>query len=189
MCPGTLAIVGAAGAAASAGGALFNGIAASQAASYQATVSRNNALIADQNAQRAIAAGQQQAQTQSLKNAETIGGIKTAQAANNIDVNSGSALDVQASQRAKGQLDAETVLQKAQTEAYGYRVNAVSNEAQAGLEEATAEDAPIGAGLSAAGSLAGNSKFTSVFSDSNSGGGTGTFSGNFGSSPTWIGGT
>ena len=128
-------------------GTLYNGIATSQAASYRATVARNNAQIANQNATRAIAAGQQQAANQSLQNAETIGGIKTAQAANGVDVNSGSALDVQVSQRAKGQLDAQTALQKAQVEAYGYRVNAVSDTGQAQLEQATAENAPIGAGI------------------------------------------
>src|SRR5271168_1228287 len=133
------------GAIASAGGALYSGIAASQAASYRATVARNNAQIANQNATRAIAAGQQQAQNRSLQNAAAYGGIKTAQAANNIDVNSGSALDVQASQRAKGQLDAENTLYNSQIQAYGYRINATSDTAQAGLEQATATNAPIGA--------------------------------------------
>ena len=70
----------------------------------------NNALIANQNAQRAIAAGQQQAQNQSLKNAAEFGAIKTGLAANNIDVNSGSAVDLEASQRAKGQLDTQNTL-------------------------------------------------------------------------------
>src|SRR5277367_5015612 len=107
MCIGTL---GAIGALASAGGGLFQGVANSQAASYRATVARNNALIAQGNATRAIAAGQRQAQNQSLQNAAALGAIKTTQAANSVDVNSGSALDVQASQRAKGQLDAETAL-------------------------------------------------------------------------------
>ena len=188
MCPGTLAIVGAAGAAASAGGALYSGIAQSEAASYQATVARNNALIAQGNAQRAIAAGQQQAQTQSLKNAATAGAIKTAQAANGVDVNSGSAVDVQASQRETGQLDTQNTLYNSMIQAYGYRVNATSDTAQAGLEEATAENAPVGAALSATGSLLGNSKFTGGISDTG-GGGIGTFGGNFGSSPTWVGGT
>lgn len=158
MCIGTL---GAIGAAASAAGTLYNGIATSQAASYRATVARNNAAIANANAQRAIAAGQQQAANQSSRNAEQLGGIKTALAANNVDTNSGSALDVQVSQRAKGQLDARTALQKAQVESYGYRVNAVSNEAESQLDQFTATNAPIGASLGAFGSLAGNARFTS----------------------------
>jgi hypothetical protein len=163
MCVGTL---GAIGAIASAGGALYSGIATSQAASYRATVARNNAAIANANATRAIAGGQQQAANQSLQNAAALGAIKTGLAANNIDVNSGSAVDLEASQRAKGQLDAQTTLQKSMVEAYGYRVNATSDTGEAQLEQDTATNAPIGASLASFGSLAGNSKFT-----------------------TWIGGT
>jgi hypothetical protein len=158
MCIGTL---GAIGAIASAGGGLFNGIAASQAASYQSTVARNNAQIANANAQRAIAAGQQQAQTESLKNAAAFGALKTGLAANNIDTNSGSAVDLEASQRAKGQLDDSTALYNAQVQAYGYRTNAVSNEAESQLDQMTATNAPIGAALASFGGLAGNAKFTS----------------------------
>jgi hypothetical protein len=143
------------------GGALFNGIATSQAASYRATVARNNAAIANANATRAIAAGQQQAANQSRQNAAALGAITTGLAAYNVDVNSGSAVDVEASQRAKGQLDAETTLQKSMVEAYGYRVNAVSDTGEAQLDTATAENAPIGAALGAFGDLAANAKFTS----------------------------
>jgi hypothetical protein len=158
MCIGTL---GAIGALASAGGALYGGIATSQAASYRSTVARNNAKIADANATRAIAAGQQQAQNVSRQNAAALGAIKASQAANGIDVNTGSALDLQASQRAKGQLDASTSLYNAQVEAYGYRTNAVSNEAESQLDQMTATNAPIGAAMGAFGSLAGNARFTS----------------------------
>jgi hypothetical protein len=158
MCIGTLGTIGA---IASAGGGLFNGIAASQAASYQSTVARNNAQIANANATRAIAGGQQQAQNQSLQNAAAFGAIKTGLAASNIDVNTGSAVDLQASQRAKGQLDASTTLYNSMVQAYGYRTTAVSDTAEAQLDTATAQNAPIGAALASFGGLAGNAKFTS----------------------------
>jgi hypothetical protein len=158
MCVGTL---GAIGALASAGGALYSGIATSQAASYRATVARNNAAMANANATRAIAAGQQQAQDKSLQNAAALGALTTGLAANGVDVNSGSALDLQASQRAKGQLDASTTLHNSQVQAYGYRTNAVSDEAESQLDQMTATNASIGAGLATFGSLLGNNKFTS----------------------------
>jgi hypothetical protein len=154
-----LPLLPAIGAVASAGGALYQGIAGSQAASYQAQVEKNNAAIADQNAQRAIAAGQQQTAQQSLKNAAQFGAIKTAMAANGVDVNSGSAVDLQASQRAKGQLDAETTMQKAQQEVYGYRVAATSDTAQAQLDEAQSQNDLVGGVLGAAGSLGSSSKY------------------------------
>ncbi len=79
---------------------------------------------------------------------------------NNIDVNSGSAVDLEASQRQKGQLNDETTLYNSMLQTYGYRVNATSDTVEAQLDTATAENAPIGAGLSAFGSLLGNNKFT-----------------------------
>jgi hypothetical protein len=84
-----LAALPAIGAVASAGGALYSGIATSQAANYQSQVAKNNAQIANQNATRAIAAGQQQTATKSLQNAAQFGALKTGLAANNVDVNSG----------------------------------------------------------------------------------------------------
>ena len=51
----SVAALGAFGAIASAGGALFQGVSTSEAASYQAAVERNNAAIANANATRAIA--------------------------------------------------------------------------------------------------------------------------------------
>ena len=151
MCFATLGIIGA---ATSALGALYGGVATSEASSYQAQVSRNNALIANQNAVAATQAGQEQAAQQSLKNAGQLGQIKTAIAANNINVNSGSSVDVLASQREIGQLDTEETLQRAQQQAYGYRVASTSATAQAGLQEEEAQTAPVAAGLTAAGGLA-----------------------------------
>ncbi|MFZ0207638.1 MAG: hypothetical protein WAL59_16325 [Roseiarcus sp.] len=88
-----------------------------------------------------------------MKGAAELGAFRTGLAANNIDVNSGSSVDLEASQRQKGELNDETTLFNSQLQAYGYRVNATSDTAQAQLDEATAENAPVGAGLSAAGGL------------------------------------
>jgi hypothetical protein len=153
MCPGTLAVVGLAGAAASAGGTVLGGIAQGNMSEYQATVAKNNAIIADQNAAYASAAGEAQAQAVSLKGAATAGKIKTAQAANGVDVNTGSAVNVQKSQAETSQLDTETTLNNAELQVHGYRANAMNYTAQAGLDQAEAEEAPIGADLSAAGNL------------------------------------
>lgn len=115
---------------------------------YQAQVANNNATIERQNAAEASAAGQQQAEIAGIKGAAQGGQIKAAQAANGIDVNSGSALDVQTSQKEASQLDAETVLNNANLSAYGYTTQAVNDQAQAGQDQ-------IGAVLGAAGSLVG----------------------------------
>lgn len=153
MCPGTLAIAGLAGGAVSGGGALLGGLAQGNASSYQAAVARNNATIANQNADYAEEAGQAQADATARKGAATGARIKTAQAANNIDVNTGSAKRVQAGQRETAQLDTETVLNNAALTAYGYRSQATGFTAQAGLYGMEAEEAPIGGALNATGDL------------------------------------
>lgn len=153
MCFATLATV--AGAALSAGSTVMGGVASSNAANYQAQVARNNAVIAEQNASAATAAGHVQAQASGMKNAARVAGIKAAQAANGVDVNTGSALDVQASERQVGQHDSETVLHNAMLQAYGYRTQATNYRAEAGLQQSRADSAIPGAVLSAGGTLLG----------------------------------
>lgn len=131
-----------------------------RAANYQAQVSANNQKIAEQNAQYAIASGMRKAEDQSMKNAAEAGMTKAAQGASGIDVNTGSAVDVRASQREIGQLDAETVLSNAQLTAYGYRTQGANYQAQSnlyGMESAAdkegASAAETAGAIGAAGSL------------------------------------
>ena len=145
--------IGLAGAAASAGGALFQGFAQSSAANYSAEVARNNALIEQQRANQATAAGATQAQQASLKSAAQQAQIVGGLAAGGVDVNSGSAEDVRKSQRELGELDTATTEHNALLEAYGYRVAAAGDTAQAGLDTAAAAEAPIGAAIGATGDI------------------------------------
>lgn len=153
---GAASTLGTIGAGISAIGTLGAGIAQGDAASYAAHVAQQNAQIEQQNATRAIAAGQIKAADTSMKGAEQVGAIKAGQAASGIDVNTGSAVDVRAGQREVNQLDSETVLNNSQLQAYGYRTQAASDTSQAALDEATAKEAPIGAALSATGGLLAN---------------------------------
>jgi hypothetical protein len=154
--PALALVAGAVGAGVSAYGTAEAGKATANAANYNAQVARNNATIANQNADYAVAAGEESAATQSRKNAATSGKIKATQAASGVDVNTGSAVGVQESQRETGQLDSETVLNNAELQAYGYRSQATGFQATAGLETEEAEQAPVGADLSAAGGLLGS---------------------------------
>jgi len=127
---------------------------------YQAQVAKNNQQMAEQSAQYALAAGQQNAATTSLRGAAKVGAIKTQQGASGVDVNTGTAVDVQAGERQSAQLDTETVLNNAQRQAYGYRVQGVNYGAQAGLDIAQAgyagqqaSDATTAGFLKAGGSL------------------------------------
>lgn len=148
--PIALAVVGA---AAQAKGQAEAGVAANQASQYNAQVAVNNNIIANQNADYAVKSGIEKASLQSLKGRAISGRIKAAQAANGIDVNSGSALDVQTGEREKNVLDTDTTLSNAQLTAYGYRTNATNFAAQSQLDVAEGENAETAGNTKALGTL------------------------------------
>lgn len=171
----TAVVAGIAGAATSAYGAVQAGQAQAAESKYQSQVAANNATIAQQNANFAIASGQTKAQQESLKASEQLAAVKSAIAANNVDVNTGSASDVQTSERDIGRLDTLTTMNNAMLEAYGYQSQGTGYTAASGLEKFQAEQAPIGADISAAGGLLSNASSVGLkWSQLNSGGATAT---------------
>lgn len=145
-----------AGAAISAVGTVAGGIATQNAANYQAQVANNNSIVAQQNAIQAEEAGSVAAENQSLKGAAELGKVKATQAANGIDVNTGSAVDVQASERETNQLNTENVFHNDLLKAYGYRVQSENFQSEGELDEAKASEAVPASVLSATGSLLGS---------------------------------
>ena len=150
------AVAGVAGAGVSALGAITQGQAAGRNAAYQSQVAANNATIAQQNAQYATEAGSVQAQEASMKSAAQVGAVKAAIGANDVDVDTGSPLTTQVSQRETGVTNTEQTMQNALLQAYGYNTQATSFEAESGLEQAEAVEAPEEGELSAAGGLLSN---------------------------------
>ncbi|HXA22753.1 MAG TPA: hypothetical protein VNW90_10660 [Acetobacteraceae bacterium] len=147
-------------------GAMEQGKAAQQQADYQAQVANNNAIIAQQNATYATAAGNAQAEKSAMGTAERMGAIRAAQASSGVDVGSGSPLDVQTSQKEVGQLDQDTIRNNAARVAYGYRSQSTNFTAQAGLDTATGANAATAGDIGAVSSVLGGA--TSVgkqFSD------------------------
>lgn len=142
-----------AGAAVSAVGTIAGGFANQNAANYQAQVARNNSIAAQQNATEAEQAGSAKAENQSQKGAAALAKVKTAQAANGVDVNSGSAVDVQASERETNYLSTENVFHNDMLQAYGYRVQSENFQSEAALDQAKADEAVPASVLSATGGL------------------------------------
>ena len=118
-------LLGTIGAVTSAAGTVLGGIAQGNAASYQAQVAQNNATIARQNATYSIEAGEAKEQQVGLQAAEQGGIVKTALAANNVDVNTGSAKNVEVGQRETGALSQETTASDAELKAYGYELSLI----------------------------------------------------------------
>lgn len=146
--------LGAVGTGISAIGAFSQGQSAAAEANYQARVATNNQKIAEQNANYATAAGQTQATDVGLRERAKGGELTAGFAANNIDVNTGSAKQVRQSQAEIGGQDVQQTLDNAALTAYGYRTQATNFGEQAQLEKAAAPRDILGGTLGGLGTLA-----------------------------------
>lgn len=122
-------------------GSIMQGNASAGAANFNAKVADQNAQLATQKAAWAGAEGEQKVGIAGLQAKQTQGNIKVAQATNNVDVNSGSALAVQQSQRQAAQLNLANIRSNAAREAFGYETQAVGYRNQASLDRASAKNA------------------------------------------------
>jgi len=167
------AAIGIIGGVVSAVGAIQQGKAQSDAAKYQAQVARNNEIIALQQAAYTRQEGAAQAQRQDLKSAQMIGTQKATLGASGVDVNTGSPLEIQASQASLARLDALTVQSNAERKAWGFDVEASNQKAQQGMFYAQAANAKKAAALSAFSSLLGGfGKFAGKWSGGGGAGGS-----------------
>lgn len=135
--------------------AIKEGQSQSQMYGYQAQVSRINAQIDRQNSEWAQRQGDVEGQQYGLKAGQQFGQIRTAQAASGLDVNSGSAKEVQDSQRTITHMDESQIRENAGKVAYDYTSKATMDENQAGLYDRAASDAKTASYFKAAGSLIG----------------------------------
>ena len=109
------------------------GAARQRAADKQAEILDFNAQVADVQAQDAVERGAQDESRFRSGVKLMIGEQRAGQAAGNIDVGFGSAVDVQADAAYLGELDAMTVRQNAQRDAWGYKVQAVDYRKRAAV--------------------------------------------------------
>lgn len=101
----------------SAVGNVMAGQSAQAAANYRAQVAENQA-------RHALAIGDIEAQRQGMKTASIIGAQRAAQSGSGLDVNVGSPVDVRETTDILGRLDELTILNNAQTKAWGLRSQA-----------------------------------------------------------------
>lgn len=91
---------------------------------YQSQIYEANARLADLQAEDAISRGDAEAKKHNTQVKKLIGSQRAAFAAQGIDINSGSPLDVQADTAALGAEDEQTIKNNAWREAWGYKVQA-----------------------------------------------------------------
>lgn len=141
-------------------GGVMNAQNAKQEGDFSSDTLTSNAVFKNQTAQETINAGDTSADWQRVRTGQDIGTQRTAQAANGIDVNSGSAAQLQDDTSMIGELDALTIQNNAAREAYGYKVQAkqdILNAAQVKTNASNRATGSILGGLGGAfGSFAGS---------------------------------
>lgn len=142
-------------------GSIFSGASEQGAANAQKRIARQNAEIAERNADLTMAGGESDAQALGFRNRAMSGALKAHQGASGVDVNSGSALDVQESQHALGMFDQMTLRSNAAREAFGFKVQAKQFRDEAAIAKAKANNAGVSAGINVLSSLVGGASSAS----------------------------
>lgn len=147
-----------------AGGAVAQSIGSSVSDAYQAKVATNNAIIAKQYGKWVNQQGDIGATNEGLKTRAEIGATRAKYAGGGIDVNTGSAAQVQAAESEIGRFDALTIRSNAARQAYGEDIKAAGFEADAHLlKQKSVMDLVAGA-TNAAGAFIPNASFLSTAS-------------------------
>lgn len=144
-----------AGAGVSAMGARNEADATAQSYNYKAIVAQNNAIIANRNAEYATASGATKAQTNDLKTRNLVSSQIVLQAANGLDVNSGTNVDLRKSAEDIGHLDTMTILNNAAQRALGYKTQGMNFTAEGLLDTQSATNAETAGDYKVATSLLG----------------------------------
>ena len=101
---------------------------------YQAQVAANNAAVAKQQMQNAQNQGQLALQQQQIKNASALSGLRAQMAASGLDLNSGSPLNMQASQQMMGNLSDQNIRDSTTNQMYGLSASAMNQNANSQLD-------------------------------------------------------
>lgn len=137
-------------------GGLMQAKGAQESGAYQSDLLGQNAAFKRRAADETIFAGDTSADWQRVRTGQAVGTQRTAQAGNGIDVNSGSAAQLQDDTAMIGELDALTIQNNAAREAYGYRVQAEQDLQNAKQIKKNAKSAAMGSILGGLGSAFGS---------------------------------
>lgn len=127
-----------------------------QNAQFQSGMMEQNAAFKNRTADETIIAGNTSADWQRVRTGQAVGTQRSVQAANGIDVNSGSSAQIQDDTAMLGELDALTIQNNAAREAYGYRVQARQDLLNANQTVQNGNTAAMGSILGGLGSAFGS---------------------------------
>lgn len=129
---------------------------AKQQGAFQAAMAEQNAGYKEAAAQDAEKRGAVDADRYRRQVGQLIGSQRTGFAANGVDVNSGTAAEIQDDTAAFGEFDALTIANNAAREAWGYRVGAQNDLMNGRMAQSNARSAATGSILGGVGSAFGS---------------------------------
>lgn len=171
----------------SAYGAEKSGQASQQMYNYQAAVAKINSDIDKQNSEWSLTKGETEATQYGMKAAQQKGQIVAAQGASGLDVNQGSNVKVQQSQKAITDIDMGQIRANAAKTAYDFRVKSTMDLNQADLYTMAGVNAKSAGDINALGSIVSSAgSVSSKWLAGNQAGLGGIFGGS-GGNPTNVG--
>ncbi len=129
---------------------------ARQQGAFQEAMAEQNAAYKEAAAQDAEKRGAVDADRYRRQVGQLIGSQRTGFASNGIDVNSGTAAEIQDDTAAFGEFDALTIANNAAREAWGYRVGAQNDLMNGRMAQSNAKSAATGSILGGVGSAFGS---------------------------------
>lgn len=118
---------------------------------FQSASLEQNAAYKELAAQDAIVRGTKEADQQRIATRNMIGTQRAALAGNGIDVNTGTAAEIQDNTAQFGEMDAVTIANNAAREAWGYRVGAENDRNNARFARSNAKSSAFGSLLGGVG--------------------------------------
>lgn len=134
-------------------GAMISGQATSASDMFQSMVAMHNAQIEEDNARRAMQAGEQNAYNEGMKNRIEMGNLTSNQAASGVDLGSKSFVQTRQSVENAGLQNQQNIEQGAAYQSYAHQQNAASLRAQAIMDQLGAQESMMGAKISSNSSL------------------------------------
>src|SRR5258708_865153 len=122
-------------------GAMQSADASANAYRYKAQVAQFNKQISEQNARWALDAGETSATESGLKSRQDIANTKVVQAASGFEVGGGTNEAVRDTQQEVAAFDQNVIRWDAKKTAYGYDVKAQTDQAEASIDLASADNA------------------------------------------------
>ncbi|QNA85145.1 hypothetical protein G4G27_14925 [Sphingomonas sp. So64.6b] len=163
MCPPALAIpLAIASTVMATGGAIMSGIGQAQQYRYQASIADQNNRLANEQAKDSIENTNLEAQRRGRALAQIKGAQQAAMAANGVDLNFGSAVDVQKDTAMIGAEDLAQIYKGGNQRTRGFEISAFNYRSEAAANRAKASGALINAGFSAVSTALGGASNVSV---------------------------